>query len=411
MPASLTQRLAAAMPENLPQRLGVAVSGGGDSMALLTVLHELCIQRGKTLCAVTVDHRLRPESAVEAASVASYCATLGVLHQILPWKDWDGAGNVQKAARDARYALITGWAQQTNIQAIALGHTMDDQAETVLMRLARGSGVDGLSAMAPVRNHWEILWFRPMLSLHRAELRVFLRQNNIAWHDDPSNDDLRFERIKARQTLAHLEPLGLNAQVLSQVAGHMQSVQEALVHETRRVAKSIVKPRAGGLEISFAAFTELPDEIARRLIQDALAWITGAEYGPRGKSLSTVLERLPVERSATLEGCRLILQDAQLWLFRELNAVQSKKALVGELWDGRWRVTGPHPTARFHVAPLGSKGLTHCPDWRDTGLPRDLLMASPAVWEGAVLRAAPLAGLPEGWSVVLETDGAHVFDA
>lgn len=411
MSTALTQRLAAALPDNLPHRLGVAVSGGGDSMALLTMLHTLCKGQGTPLCAVTVDHRLRPESALEAASVASYCETLNVPHQILAWKDWDGAGNVQKAARDARYALIASWAQEHNIQAIALGHTVEDQAETVLMRLARGSGVDGLSAMAPVRFHGGTLWLRPMLTLHRAALRGFLRENNILWHDDPSNEDLRFERIKARQALGQLEPLGLDAQVLAHVAGHMQSVQEALVHETRRVAKSIVKPRAGGLEIPFAAFTELPDEIARRLIRDALAWITGAEYGPRGKSLSTVLKRLPKERSATLEGCRLILQDAQLWLFRELNAVQSKTAPVGTLWDGRWRVDGPQTSAQFHVAALGSEGLSRCPDWRDTGLPRDLLMVSPAVWEGATFRAAPLAGLPDGWCATLETNGMHLFDA
>ncbi len=378
-------------------------------MALLTLLHELSAQSGMWLAAVTVDHGLRPEAADEAAAVAAYCARLGIGHETLHWKGWDGTGNVQKAARDARYGLMTTWAKQQNIDAIALGHTQDDQAETVVMRLARGSGVDGLSAMAPARHSAGILWVRPMLGLRRAALRDFLRERNVAWHDDLSNEDCRFERVKARRALEHLEPLGISAAVLAQVAGHMQNAQQALERETCRVAQTISTPRAGGVDIDFAAFESLPDDIARRLIQSAMSWITGKEYGPRGKSLMAVLRRLPNEKSATLDGCRFILRKNKLWILREYHAVIGKKAPIDTPWDGRWQVFGPKSTGPFHVAALGPEGLKHCPGWRDSGLPRDLLLASPAVWHGATFCAAPLAGRAEGWRAELVTGDATFF--
>ncbi|WP_236628283.1 tRNA lysidine(34) synthetase TilS, partial [Sulfitobacter sp. HI0129] len=124
--------------------------------------------RGLSLRAVTVDHGLRAGSAEEATGVAACCAALGVPHDTLQWADWDGSGNLQAAARDARYRLMADWAARHDIGAIALGHTADDQAETFVMRLARRSGVDGLSAMAPHSVRAGIEWLRPLLGIHRA---------------------------------------------------------------------------------------------------------------------------------------------------------------------------------------------------------------------------------------------------
>ena len=141
--------------------LGVAVSGGGDSVALLLMLAT--VARGRPLAAVTVDHGLRPESGDEAAAVEALCAARGIPHATLRWNGWDGAGNLQDRARQARRTLIGAWARANGIGAVALGHTLDDQAETFLMRLARGSGVDGLSGMAPATRAEGVLWLRPLL--------------------------------------------------------------------------------------------------------------------------------------------------------------------------------------------------------------------------------------------------------
>ena len=147
--AGAAAALAAAL-DPPPPALGVAVSGGSESTALLIHLHDWAGPRGVALHAVTIDHGLRPEAAAEAAGVAALCARLAVPHDTLPWR-WDGRGNLPDAARRGRQALISDWAAARGIADVALGHTADDQAETLLMRLGRGSGVDGLAAMRPLR--------------------------------------------------------------------------------------------------------------------------------------------------------------------------------------------------------------------------------------------------------------------
>ena len=136
----LVERLRSHYAKLNPDRIGVAVSGGSDSLALLHAARAW----GVVVEAVTVDHGLRPEAAEEAAYVAEVCRGLGVPHSVLRWEGWDGRGNLQDQARQNRYALIAGWAEARRLRSVALGHTMDDQAETLLMRLAREAGVEGL---------------------------------------------------------------------------------------------------------------------------------------------------------------------------------------------------------------------------------------------------------------------------
>uniref|UniRef100_UPI0026223B47 tRNA lysidine(34) synthetase TilS n=1 Tax=uncultured Amaricoccus sp. TaxID=339341 RepID=UPI0026223B47 len=203
-----------ALPPLPDGRLGVAVSGGGDSVALLLLLHAA----GRDLAAVTVDHGLRPESVGEAASVAALCAARGIPHSVLRWEDRDPRGNLQQAAREARRSLIAGWAEASGIAAVALGHTLDDQAETVVMRLARGSGVDGLSAMRPETLALGILWLRPLLGIRRAALRAWLAAEGVAWAEDPTNADARFDRVRARLALPTLAGLGIGPERLAATA-------------------------------------------------------------------------------------------------------------------------------------------------------------------------------------------------
>ncbi|MGB7261684.1 MAG: tRNA lysidine(34) synthetase TilS, partial [Albidovulum sp.] len=130
-----------------PDVIAVAVSGGSDSMALLSLFARIQARRGGQLRAVTVDHRLRPEAADEAQAVAAFCQKINVQHDILVWDHGEITGNLQDQARRARYGLIGEWAQRSGIGHIVLGHTADDQAETFLMGLAREAGIDGLSGM------------------------------------------------------------------------------------------------------------------------------------------------------------------------------------------------------------------------------------------------------------------------
>jgi tRNA(Ile)-lysidine synthase len=378
--------------------LGLAVSGGGDSVALLL----LALDAGLQVRAVTVDHGLRPEAAAEAAWVGRLCAGLGVPHDILQWQGWDGAGNLQDQARRARLALIADWAGAEGLGAVALGHTQDDQAETVLMRLARRSGVDGLSAMTGRRRALGMIWLRPLLSVSRDDLRAYLRDRDQAWVEDPSNDALRFDRVKARRALVHLAPLGITPAVLAGVADQMRTARTALGRQTEAAARQIARIEGGDVVMDRAGFQDQPAEIRRRLLVGALGWVGSADYGPRAASVQTLLAAITAGRGGTLAGCRVSLRARALRVAREWQAVRGTVAAPGQAWDRRWHVSGPDFNG-LEVRALGEEGLSAVGDWRKSGLPRASLLASPAVWRDKVLIAAPLVRCTAGWTA--ETAG------
>jgi tRNA(Ile)-lysidine synthase len=393
--ASLTAAFRAALgPVDHP--LGLAVSGGGDSVALLL----LAVDAGQQVRAVTVDHGLRPEAAAEAAWVGRLCAGLGVPHDTLQWQGWTGAGNLQDQARRARLSLIADWAMAAGLGAVALGHTQDDQAETVLMRLARRAGVDGLSAMSDRRRAQGMTWLRPLLSVSRDDLRAFLRARGQEWIDDPSNDALRFDRVKARHALTALAPLGLTAAVLAGVADQMRTARSALDHQTEASARQIARIEGGDVVMDRAGFEGLPAEIRRRLLVGALGWIGSADYGPRAASVQVLLTAVAAGRGGTLAGCRVTLRPSTLRVAREWQVVRGMVAAPGQLWDRRWIVTGPDSNG-LDVKALGEAGLAMVADWRKSGLPRASLLASPSVWRAGALIAAPLARDAPGWTARL----------
>ena len=388
------ERLIGLIRDRLPagETIGIAVSGGGDSIALL----HLVLQAGLRAEAVTVDHRLRPESGTEADGVALACARLGVPHVVQVWDHGPVQGNLMDAARRARMGLVLDWARGRGIAHVALGHTRDDQAETVLMGLARSAGIAGLSGM---RRDWVeggVTFHRPMLDAGRDELRDWLRSQGIDWVDDPTNEDVRFDRIKARKVLGALMPLGITAKGLAAVAGHLASAQAALAEQVQAAAGRHVTAAAGALRIGPGLVAE-PAEVQRQLLAQAVGWLSGKTYLPRAEGLARFQQALCDGRDATLQGCRA----RKGWLLREARHL-GIAVPVGQVWDRRWRVTGPAGT----VAALGDAGLRACPDWRSTGLSRDVLAVTPGVWQGETLVAAPLAGWENGWSAQLDAPDA-----
>lgn len=391
-------------------RLGVAVSGGGDSVALLHLLAEWRdAAGGPPLAAVTVDHGLRAEASAEAEGVARLCHGLKVPHRILRWQGWDGRGNLQDRARQARQTLISGWAREEGLRAVVLGHTADDQAETVLLRLARGSGVDGLAGMAAERRSHGVIWLRPMLGLRRAALRQWLSAHGIGWVDDPSNDDPRFDRVKARAALAVLEPLGLGVAGLIGTADRLRMAQAVLQSAARRAARDLARTEAGGVVLA-PGLRELAEETRLRLISAALRWIGREPYRPRLAALRRAVEAAMEGRAATLAGCLILPEAGALRLVREPAAVVGLTAPADAVWDGRWRIEGP-PAPGAEIRALGPEGLAACPDWRAAGLPRAALLATPALWQGDRLLSAPFAGQGAGWRAVSACGEEDAFDA
>lgn len=387
-------------------RLGVAVSGGGDSVALLHLLADCAPEHGVTLEAATVDHGLRPEAADEAAFVADTCADLGIPHQTLHWEGWDGQGNLQAQARAARYRLLAGWAQSRWLDAVALGHTRDDQAETFLMRLAREAGVDGLAAMDARFSREGAVFWRPALALERAELRDFLTRHHLRWHDDPSNDDESYDRVKARKALDVLAGLGIGPATLQGVAINLAAARRALTQASREQAERIAAVHAGDVVFDRAGLLATQPEIRRRLIVAALRFVSSAAYAPRRDALTDLEAALAKGRPYTLQGCLVTPRRDTIRFAREFNAVKDEVTPFGKLWDGRWRVTGPG--AGLMIRALG-EAVKDCPDWRESGLPRTSLLASPAVWDASRLVAAPLAGLTEGYSATIDAKAGDFF--
>ncbi len=400
--------IGAGFQAKVPDRLGVAVSGGGDSVALLHLLQRLFKDSEIRLFAASVDHGLRPEAAVEAKAVARMCETMGIGHTTLEWQGWDGRGNLQAEARRARYGLLAEWARDNNLGAVVLGHTADDQAETFLMRLSRTAGVDGLSGMSPHRVSGGVPFLRPMLEIRRADLRGYLRRNELSWSDDPSNDDTRFARVRARKVLGELNELGISAETLGEVARNLGHARDALDWYTFMAARDLVEIDGGDVIIELRRFRTLPFEIARRLMIGAIGWITGAEYAPRGSAIVDFVDSARRGRSATLGGCRLLRQGQLLWVCREFGAVRGRVSPRDATWDGRWLVMGKAPTTS-EVRPLGTAGLAQCPSWRASGRPWVSLIASPALWMGEILLAAPMADKTGTAGFELLRDGEEVF--
>lgn len=394
----LTEGLDRALAGIPNSTLGVAVSGGGDSVALL----HLLAARGDGLQAVTVDHGLRAESAEEATQVASICKELSIRHTVLKWENWDNSGNLQDAARQARLRLISAWAANEGITHVALGHTLDDQAETVLLRLARGSGVDGLSAMAKQRDDGQVTWIRPLLYASREELRAYLVASNVTWIDDPSNDDPKFDRVKARQALAYLGELGITTDGLVATAERMQGARSALEIAAQQLAQDCVEvTEAGEVQIDKATFCAAPDELRFRLFSATLKWISGSTYRPRFDSLRGVLARIDNENGQTLHGC-IVRAHAGHILVRREPARVSSPCPTNSVWDHRWEVTKYGDETADEIAALDEDGLRMCENWRETGHAREVLLASPALWANGQLVAAPLAGMAFGWEITLK---------
>ncbi len=380
--------------------LGVAVSGGSDSLGLLHILHDL---KPDDLRAVTVNHGLRPESGDEARQVAEIATGLGVPHDILTWHDHPDGGNLQDAARRARYGLMADWAKGQGIAHVVTGHTAEDNAETFLLGLSRGSGLDGLSGMRPRFDQSGVTFLRPLLGQGRGALRDILTDRGVSWVEDPSNEDRRFDRIKARDAMAALEPLGINADLLGAVMHNLRATRTGISEALGAWAQMFAKVDRGDLVLTPDAFVDLPDDFARRILNAAFRWVAGADYPPRAESVMRIVSSEVERGGQTLHGCLIRVDGRGLVLGREPEAAfRAEECATDQIWDGRWEIDGPHEDG-LRVRAL-NEALNHCPNWRDTGLPRASLLGTPAVFQGETMVAAPLADPGSEWSARLTAE-------
>jgi tRNA(Ile)-lysidine synthase len=305
--------------------LVLAVSGGPDSVALLFLAARWreTLKQGPKLLAVTVDHGLRRESAQEAASVGRMAKKLGVTHRVVRWSGKKPVTGLQAAARNARYRLLVDAAHKAKVRHILTAHTLDDQAETVLFRLARGSGLSGLAAMTRTTGLGDCKLIRPLLEMSKARLIATLKAADIPFADDPSNRDPRFTRARLRTLTPALAAEGLDASRLALIAKRMARADHALERAANEaMARLVARREDSGDESGAAAFIsvdffDLPAEIALRLLGKAISAV--GDEGPveLGK-LETLLEVLRASHLGrkrtrrTLAGAMITVDSARL---------------------------------------------------------------------------------------------------
>lgn len=402
--AEFSSRISAFSPL---KNIAVAFSGGPDSLALLILAARWAKRRkGITLHAFTVDHGLRKEAAAEARYAGSLAQELGVPHRILRWKGEKPASGIQAAARKARYRLLLEACRKVGAGDLLVAHHLEDQAETFLLRLARGSGVDGLSAMKPMRllseGEPQVRLLRPLLDLPRQRLHATIARSGLVPVSDPSNEDERFDRVKARKIVGHLAPLGLDAARLARMAGHMARAREALEGAVVDLlaAHAMLSPY-GHMEVDADALDTAPAEIGLRALATAIRIAGGADYAPRLNALEAVYAALLAGQlggGRTLAGVKIARKGGRIIFTREVAGARKAASLIlapGQegLWDGRFhiRLLKAPRRARIEVRALAQEGLAalHAREVRLPPVPSAILQALPGLWKDGECVAAP----------------------
>jgi tRNA(Ile)-lysidine synthase len=384
------------VPENV-SRIAVAVSGGPDSMALLRLAARWAKERRVELHALTVDHRLRAESAAEAKQVAAWCAALGVEHKTLVWRGAKPRSNIHAEARLARYGLLIGWCKRDRVSHLLVAHHLEDQAETVLLRLGRGSGVAGLAGMRPKLDLDGVAIVRPLLAVPKARLLATLEAFGQASIDDPSNRNEAYQRVQVRQALTLLAPAGVAAGNVAATAARMRRVEAALAAATAELLdRAMPLHKLGWCRVDVAALAAAPEEIALRALRQRLCQVGGDPLPPRLESLEGFREVILAGGVATLHRCAASRWRGGMVLCRELRHLPAAIAPPPALWDGRFAL---RREKSLTVAPLGRAGVTTL---RKAGFPMPddvpgaVLPVLPAFLAGGEIVAVPSLGYFSG---------------
>lgn len=300
-------------------RIAIAVSGGPDSMALCHLAKAWANIRGMSIVGLTVDHRLRPEAQVEAKQVSMWLADLGMLHETLIWEQGEEIKSLerstQSAARDARFSLLFKWCQTNNIDALMTAHHADDQAETFLYRLVRGSGVDGLAAIAPESIRSDVRILRPLLRVPKTDLVATCEEKCQDWIEDPSNTSDASTRVRLRKIMAVLEQEGLSRDRLLKTVDHMARAKCAIDSAVDDLLNDASRQNdVGEISLDISAVVAAPEEVGLRCLARCLSCVSGAEYPPRFESLLGVYSAITDGNwsDRTLHGCQLRMKETQL---------------------------------------------------------------------------------------------------
>ncbi len=367
-----------------PAALGIAVSGGSDSLSLLYLINSWSNKKNLKIIILTVDHNLRNGSADEARYVGELCNKLGLEHKTLFWDHDEIKGNLSASAREARYRLM-----QNSIPSSAIlitGHTLDDQVETFLMRLRRGSGVDGLASMAE-QSHLsfgdnEMIIFRPLLDFERLTLRNVLKFHKVDWIEDPTNNDQNFERVRVRDLLAYFLELGIDKNTISRTTLLMQNAKTALNHFALECYEKFGSCDNGDIIFDFDEFSRQPLDIKRRLISAAQKWISNQKYRPRLSQVDALINSVDEKITFSGSGTICYFHDSSIKITRELNSCLNEiNAYDGVIFDRRWKLITLENCKGLTIRCLGEDGYTFLDPGMRNKIPYKTIIALPALFK------------------------------
>ena len=378
--------------------LALAVSGGADSLCLMVLFSEWKdrVDWPGSAEVIVVDHGLRAESADEAQFVVKCAEEAGLLAKSLRWEGEKPASNIQDAARRARYRLISERTAETGAEILLLGHHLDDQAETFLDRLSRGSGLYGLGAMSADETNGPegLRLFRPFLEVPKKRLEASLREREQDWCTDPSNSDAKYKRSRLRRIMSLLEDEGLTAERIADAAGHLRRSREALETVIAGLAaENLVEHPAGPARLERKTFCAVEEDLRLRLLSLIVGRVTGQHPRIRLQKLQALDEAF---RSGdmvrhTLAGTLIQADAATIWFWREPGR-RPPEVLVDPAGEGIWDHRFAYSIDRTHsandktdelrlgplcAAPIRAKDIEWPQDW-----PKEAFDCTPVLWTG-----------------------------
>lgn len=377
-------------------KIAVAVSGGGDSMALtLLVQGWVKAHAGSEMIALTVDHGLRAESATEAQKVGALLKEKGIAHEILTWEGDKPETHIQERAREARYKLLTEACRKRGFGFLAVAHNLEDQTETFWMRLAHGSGLDGLAGMTASRDADGIKIIRPVMGFSRAELRATCENYKVEWIEDPSNKNEKYLRVRLREFEEALAKEGFTPARLAQTMQKLEDAREALqVMVAAAFSTSVQVHPEGYATLNTQQWQKSPREVQRRVLAQALTAISPQEYPLGSEAIESTRLELQTTGFAgkTIAGCEIFPAQGGYYVFvREAAIVEGPvQAAEGKVWDKRFAISGI--AAGVTIGALGSAKIDESKTPAKKALPFKIRRVLPAFFLNDNLCAVPHLG-------------------
>jgi tRNA(Ile)-lysidine synthase len=294
---------------NFPKNLAVAVSGGVDSLALAILLNEFCQKNNIKLFAITIDHKMRESSSIEALELHKILKQKKISHQILTI-NWDNIPqkNIEAKLREARYELLYNFCKKNKIEHLFLGHHLNDAAENFLIRLFRGSGIDGLSVMQEISEANKIKLCRPLLNNTKDELKTFLATKKIKYFEDESNQDEKFLRNKIRKILSRFDEKNLIQKRIKKAAEEIFESKKIIDEIVVEKATEALEIKDGYFILDVEKFQKIPKNIALKILASVLIELSGKTYKPRLLKLNNLYEWIlnpNNQKKRSLYGCEI----------------------------------------------------------------------------------------------------------